>query len=32
MTQNLGALTADNVRKAHELIEENHTIGKIVLT
>lgn len=31
MTQNLGALTADNVRKAHELIEENHTIGKIVL-
>ena len=32
MTQNLGPITAENVKKAHELIEENHTIGKIILS
>lgn len=32
MTQNLGPITAENVKKTHELIEENHTIGKIILS
>jgi len=31
MTQNLGAINAANLRKAHQLIEEGHVIGKLVL-
>jgi NADPH:quinone reductase-like Zn-dependent oxidoreductase len=30
-TQNLGAINAANLRKAHALIETGSTIGKIVL-
>lgn len=30
--QNLGGITAANLRKAHALIESGHTVGKIVLS
>lgn len=31
-TQNLGGITAANLRRAHALIESGHTVGKIVLS
>ena len=31
MTQNLGTLTEKNLQNAHEMLENGHTIGKIVL-
>ncbi|AYF99759.1 zinc-binding alcohol dehydrogenase family protein [Lactococcus allomyrinae] len=31
LTENLGAVSTDNIRKAHEMIEQGRTIGKIVL-
>jgi zinc-binding alcohol dehydrogenase family protein len=31
MTHNLGRINADNLRRAHEIVESGHAIGKIVL-
>jgi zinc-binding alcohol dehydrogenase family protein len=31
MTHNLGRINADNLRRAHEIVESGHTIGKVVL-
>lgn len=30
-TQNLGAINAQNLRKAHAMVESGHTVGKLVL-
>ena len=32
MTANIGEINAENLKKAHLQIENNRTIGKIVLT
>jgi zinc-binding alcohol dehydrogenase family protein len=31
LTQNLGRINAENLRRAHKLLEEGHVIGKLVL-
>lgn len=31
LTENLGAVSTDNIRKVHEMIEQGRTIGKIIL-
>ena len=31
LTKNLGRITAENLRQAHQIVESGHTIGKVVL-